>query len=431
MAKYLIETDQGKFEVETEEPTFDAPDFMPVGQEKSFLTKVGEFIAGGPAKSITQKIIENPRESILSAVDFLPVAGSIALPVAGAASTAGVGASGALGLSALGSAGGEGVRQLVRRGLGAEPAPPIPIPFTKKTIPRIPGASPEISNVAEEAILASAPGLAARAIAPIARAAGRGAARVGQVFSGIKPEDYARLAKDPTAILPAGLGGPQSIEKAGQGIGKATAEMQVSATLDPLPRTNSALKEAVEIVMEDVPRGIPDAQQAALIKKNIDKLNPQQTYEAYRDVNDLLKGEVMGKNKTLRRARTIWLDVLRSRLGSLSDEYAKASKEFARASVRKTFRNIFPVTKYGESSIGRLGFGAPVLGPLGYAAGGPVGAAALSLLGSSPAVHGVVTAGTGAAARGVGAASRTPGTLPAIFATAKRRSENEKGKQKR
>lgn len=69
MAKYLVETDQGKFEVETEEPSQDHPDFIEPGGEKSFAEKAVSAISPevqGPPKDggLMSRLLRGTRQTL-------------------------------------------------------------------------------------------------------------------------------------------------------------------------------------------------------------------------------------------------------------------------------------------------------------------------------------------------------------------------------
>lgn len=142
------------------------PEVMAPPQEEpsdSFLSKgwIGELIGKSAAGSfgpvgqflfgkLGRRIAEKPKETAEMAVEALPGIGSIALPAGVAAVTGGIGTPAAVGLSGAGMAGGEFLRQRGREALGLEAAPPLPIPFSSRTVPRLPGVSPEVSNIIQQ-----------------------------------------------------------------------------------------------------------------------------------------------------------------------------------------------------------------------------------------------------------------------------------------
>lgn len=104
----------------------------------------------GPFGTMSRKAIEkgvqlatDPRGTVFEALDVLPAAGAIAGGLAGSGIAS-------VPLSGLGAAGGEAYRQLGRRAMGEEPAPPKNIPFTSRPIPKIPTLSKESSNIVTE-----------------------------------------------------------------------------------------------------------------------------------------------------------------------------------------------------------------------------------------------------------------------------------------
>lgn len=112
-------------------------------------------------------IARNPRGSALAGADYLPAIGAIAAPLAVTLPTGGMAIPAGVAASGLGAAGGEGVRQIVRRGLNAEPAPPVSLPFIGN-LPKLPGMNKEASNMVTQGLIGSASDAGGLAVAKIA-----------------------------------------------------------------------------------------------------------------------------------------------------------------------------------------------------------------------------------------------------------------------
>lgn len=145
-------------------------------------------------------VARNPRETALAASDYLPAAGAIAAPLAVTLPTGGMAIPAAAAASGLGAAGGEGLRQMVRRGIGVEPAPPIPnpVPFTKGDLPRIPIVSPEVSNLVTQGGVGVAQDLAVQPLRLLPKV-GRGIINAISP-SNIKAADILERYKNPKGV---------------------------------------------------------------------------------------------------------------------------------------------------------------------------------------------------------------------------------------
>ena len=133
------------------------------GSENSTLDKVkkaADFVGGtigGPiggylAKKGVDKISEiadDPRGAALGVLNNLPAAGAVSGALAGSGLAS-------VPLGALGAAGGQAFKQLGRRALGEEPTTGVPIPFSDKKIPSIPGISKEASDIVTEGAMEAA-----------------------------------------------------------------------------------------------------------------------------------------------------------------------------------------------------------------------------------------------------------------------------------
>ena len=71
MAKYQVETDQGTYEVETEDPAQDSPDFMEAGAEKSFAEKaVGAITPEAPPQTgLGESLLQGTKEMFAPSMD--------------------------------------------------------------------------------------------------------------------------------------------------------------------------------------------------------------------------------------------------------------------------------------------------------------------------------------------------------------------------
>lgn len=249
-------------------------------------------------------------------------------------------------------------------------------------------------------------GAASPAIKTIGKALGRGAARVGQFLSGIKPSSYERLAKNPSVMLPPGVGGPPLRSTAGKALGDAVGAADASLAIDPTRNAENIMKKSYQKATEDIPSKYLNDE--ATLKAAVKRLSPEEAYEGLRSTNEVLKGMVEGKNSTLFRDRVIFKNALKEHMSELSGEYAKASKNFADAALRDEFTNILPTTKYGTPSIGRAGF-SKLLG--------------LPFAVNSPILHGAITAAGSAAVKGASNILKNPAVRQILFQTAKKKNE--------
>lgn len=143
----------------------------PIGQ------KIGQKIANYGLRNLSPliftagKVMQDPRGNAEKALEALPVMGAIGAPMAVTLPTAGAGiAAGAL-MSGAGAAGGEALRQMGRKALGLESAPPlkVPLPFIDKDIPEIPGVGPNVSNIIQHGIMGAGSEFAGQGIASLAK----------------------------------------------------------------------------------------------------------------------------------------------------------------------------------------------------------------------------------------------------------------------
>lgn len=377
MGKYVVETDQGKFEVQTEEPDEVHP----------ALPGIGESVTPSSMAETASKIY-TPVLKYGGAM----LGGAIATPgdvLSGPVATAAGGA--------LGYAGGKALANSIDRFTGVQQ------PLTPKEV------LPETAGAIKEGVQNEATGLATGAV--IGKAAegvgnalrSKTAGKIASFFSGKNPTLYKRLANDPAAILPSAMGGPKPIGQAGEELGQATGSMGVTKSLNPNPDHSGTVNRAWAKITEDIPTNLPEKDQIQAINDNVKRLSPQETYDTYNSLKKIIKAQVQDKDPELMRARVILQNALKDRLGSLSGEYAQASKDFARSALRGDFSSIFPTTKYGTPSIGRAGFASAILGK-----------AALPI--SSPLIHGLLTAGGSAGAQAIQKMMSIPELAPVVGA---------------
>lgn len=145
-------------------------------------------------------VAQNPKRAVLQAADYMPAAGGMALPVVAGLASGGMGIPASAALSGLGMAGGEGYKQIIRRSMGAEPAPPItnPVPLTKGNLPRIPMVSPEVSNLVTQGGIGVAQDLAVQPLRLLPKA-GRGVINALSQAN-IKASDILERYKNPVGV---------------------------------------------------------------------------------------------------------------------------------------------------------------------------------------------------------------------------------------
>lgn len=379
MGKYIVETDQGQFEIETDDPA----------QANKSL----------PAPGDTLKFKEQ---------DFLSRAYNVALPVGGTIAGGAVGTGAAPGAGtfaggALGFGGGVALAKGIDRMRGMAP------PLTPSQI--IPETASNITEGVQAEMLG---GIAGKAIPAVRGATGKGFSRLQQFLTGKPAQEFSRVAKDPGALLPSILGGPKSMKDASSSYGNYPKKIDVAD--DTTDLMVGAYRKAT-VGAEDYNLTDP-----GFIKEAVRKLEPGEAYKAYQATQTVLKNMVENKNPVLFRNRVIFKDALKDYLIEIDPAFGKTISNFARSALRNSMTDILPSNKYGTPSIGRAGFGAPILGPLGYAAGGPIGATAATMMGASPLVNAVGRAGMAA----TGNLLQKPTTAKSIFAIIKDQNRKRK-----
>ncbi len=204
MATYEVTTEDGAvYQIDTAEP-----DIQPsrMDRAKSMgMEALGSLSSAfnplGPlAVKAGRYVAQNPKQAVLQAADYMPAAGGIALPVVAGITSGGMSIPASAALSGLGMAGGEGYKQIIRRGMGEEPAPPIPnpVPFTKGNLPRIPMVSPEVSNLVTQGGVGVAQDLAVQPLRLLPKV-GRGIINAISP-SNIKAADILERYKNPKGV---------------------------------------------------------------------------------------------------------------------------------------------------------------------------------------------------------------------------------------
>lgn len=387
MAKYQVETDQGTFEIETEEPSQDHPDYIEPGKEKTFAEKASPYY-----------------HTALEAGGAL-VGGLAAAPGSPLASAAG---------GALGFAGGKAAANLLDRSLGVS-SPINPDQALKETGKNIyEGVKNEATGLAVGAGL----GAAKRAIqGPIAKGYGK----ISQLMSGVKGQDIERAVNDPSLVLPKWAGGPMQRKEAGALLGQA--EKDAGFVPEATAATGQAEKGLSKFSGKENPFVANQAKAHAYFDrvKAGEELTPQEMLDAYKATQDYLNtvSRVDRKYVAMNEFKTTLQDTLKG----LSPEYAEATKDFARAATGNNVTNILPRTQTGKVSQGRVGFNAILTGAGG--ALGPVGAIG-AFAASSPLTYGLGAGALGTIAEAAGVAANSPNFLRTIIAAAKASVAEEK-----
>lgn len=389
MATYLVSTDQGDFEVETEDPAQDSPDFMAPGAEKSFAEKASPYY-----------------HTALSVGGAL-AGGLAAAPGSPIASAAG---------GALGFAGGKSAANFLDRSFGVQP--PIDAGQALQEVGENVYAG--VKNEATGLGVGKALGMAKKAIqGPIAKGYGK----ISQLLSGVKAKDIEKTVKDPALVLPKWAGGPMQRREAGALLGKAEKEAGLVAD-DAAAEVGKATglgrfaaKENPFVANQTKAHGYFERVKAG------EELTPPEMLDAYKAAQDYLTTVSRVDRKFV--AMDEFKTALQDSLKMANPGYAKATEDFARAATGNNVTNVLPRTQTGKVSQGRVGFNALLTGAGSTA--GPVGAAA-AFAASSPLTYGAGAAALGATAKAAGVAAESPNFLRAIIAAAKKSQENPKQK---
>jgi len=317
----------------------------------SALDKIAEFGAKGPLTMAREAFSKNP-EPVL---DALPMAGGLAGGLAGGGTPA------SIPLSALGGSAGESARQLGKRALGLD----------------APKTSMEaLSQIAKEGALnagAEGAGVALKVAGkPIAAAVDKAVvAPFQQLLTGIPGKEWLRLSKKIGTLKPKFLGGAPSKEFAGKAIGEA----EEAAGLFKSALPSNLGKDYVESTLKTF-REIGTPEQLAkpdFVKEVVTTLTPQEAHTMREAVNNVLTEWVAGKNGPEYRRYTILKEALDDYMGKVSPLIRKAQAAYADSAQRSKFLSLFPKTKYGEPSLGRLGFTGMIAGGAGLSGEGDLG----------------------------------------------------------
>lgn len=364
MAKYLVETDNGKYEVETEEPNPSHPDFMQPGQEKSFSEKAWDF-ANAALPGMVGPINE-ARKNPQGAMEALPSN----LAIGAGLLTGGAGLAPAMLAAGAAGAAGRGLVQAGRK-LGGLPAvsPEQPtIPFTKKPIPDVPGISVPASRMLIEGATQAGLEGAGRLVSPLvkgARAAARAVDRkviapIQQLLTGIPGRDWLKLSKDLKVLKPEILGGAPGKKVAGEAIKGA----EESAGLYESAMPTNLGKTYVEDTVKQMSRGFSEKElsRPEIVGELVKQLTPQEAFNLRHAVKNTMDSWTAGKQMPEFRQYTILKESLNNYLGEIAPAVRAAQTVFADAAQRAKLTSLLPLTKYGQPSIGRMGFAGAALG---------------------------------------------------------------------
>lgn len=405
MAKYLVETDNGKFEIETEEP--ESP-MLKVGEEKSLAEMASSAVTSDvqPTKEgFIPRMARATKEAFLSPLSpFIPgLRKRVFSPLAGQA-----------GLTQPIEEAGERLGQAVRgstaniRGkypLASElPAVKAPLAIADVVSGGLKPSEMQ-TNIGGEGV-----GLGVRLATP---GIVKGTSVLSELLSGADRSNFQRLAKDPKALLPRWMGGPVSKKVAGAEKGAVEKELGLvtSRVEEETGKLSKTLKK-----FEGKPN--PFEESNAKGKSYFDRvskgeqLTPQEKLEAFTASEETL-------NKTPRKDQH-WYKIydfketLKKELRAEFPKWGEALDKYARSAMGESVTNIFPRTRTGRPSIGRIGFGTLATG--GGFLNPVVGAGALL---TSPLVHGTATAG-------LASLGHTPPGLLAILQKAARKQLGEK-----
>ena len=386
MATYEVTTEDGAvYQIDTAEPDIQ-PSRMDqaknIGMEAlGSLTSVINPL-GPLAVKAGRYVAQNPKQAVLQAADYMPAAGGIALPVLAGLVSGGMSIPASAALSGLGMAGGEGYKQVIRRSLGEEPAPPIPnpVPFTKGNLPRIPMVYPEVSNLATQGAI----GVATDLIGPVVSKGyklvknpivpvGKTVANTLESASGLVYKNKGALRdvyNDPGLFFAPGK------EKAGEAF-EVARKANGGTTVYPreMIENQAILNKANELLKE----GKLTAPDAHIARQAVDSLAGSKTFS-------------QSQLKNLRKA---YDNVVKA-----DKAYKTADKLYKRASTADAVRTLLPVNKGGGTSIMKSSVGA-LLTPL------------LPVI--SPAVQGVGAAGLGVASKAIGPVIKNPKLTSALL----------------
>jgi hypothetical protein len=305
------------------------------------------------------KAVANPKEYLNQKVEELPATGAIAgslVPGGGTIVGAGVG---------------ELARQGIRAAQGKEPAGDVKIPFTNTNIPKPDGVPPTLANAIYQMGLA-APSEALESVSTGIKSLAKPISKI-QALTGPEAQKFERVFHDPSVMLPPGLGGPKTIQAAGETMGaiEEARNIRPDVTAEKIFDSSSEAKRIGKAAFEKMQSG--------------QSLTPKEALEARRAVDDVLPSLKGPNKKTEKQMILDFRAKLNNILSTQEGEFAAASKEYARALLRSDLLKILPVNKDGSYSIGRTALAKFI------------GSAALPI--SSPAIQAYGMAGLGAVAK--------------------------------
>jgi hypothetical protein len=207
------------------------------------------------------------------------------------------------------------------------------------------------------------------------------APKVSQALTGVNKNYFSRVANKPSTVLPEMLGGPKSLESAGQGI-EAAENRSFGEAATPTakeindPALSVARKNALNAAaLLEKTKGLPEEAQAAIFK---DPEVGAIILKGRRGTQAQLSSPgVTGSKKALLSKQA---DEFGNILGKYYPEVKDALGDYGASKARSEVMRLLPVLKSGDPSVSRI-----VLAALGKTAGLPLGL-------SVPAVHAVTTA---------------------------------------
>lgn len=376
MGKYIIETDQGKFEVQTDEPTDTHPALPETGNTLNLAEKASQFVqpAIGPGQGVVQSAGQSAKEM------FAPTADTLKRAINPNIGQAGI-------LRPLEQAG-QNVGQAVRSSLGRLPKPmqllPPVVAMNILSDALTPTAFQQQAGV--EGIVPGVEGAV--------RGAGKAEAYLGQGASGVHATDLQKVVDRP-GLYAEGIKNKltpgNQVREAGAQLGQATKDAGFvnETAVDPqrLKEMNPRFRPFVEKQNPFTGKGSIAEQYFDRVKSG-DNLTLPETYDAYQATRDVLKKATRKDAVMSQFSRS-----LQDELKSASSAYKQAAALYERAATGEKVTNLLPRTETGKPSLGRMGFMSLLTGPLA-----PITA--------SPILHGGISAGFGVASKTAGMATR-------------------------
>lgn len=225
-------------------------------------------------------------------------------------------------------------------------------------------------------------------VAAATKGVGKRLAKVGQMTTGVKSQQFERLAKDPGALFTA-----KSKEAAGELIEQALKDEGLDLTPSSAELFDPQLSTARQISSEVYDK----------LSKG-ETVLPQDVLRARKAADRIIAGTSYKDKEAIKRLTDV-RNKLNDILGKTSPKTQAANKEYARASLASQFRRALPVTATGEPSVTRSVV-QPLIAAASGVGGAGVPAAVAMLAASSPIVAGLITSlgsiGTQAAGKVLG-----------------------------